>query len=129
MDSNIAEKINTAIEKSGLSPVKALTLAITNTCNLDCAHCWPESGTTVIQPPVSADRVKYIIETFVQLGIEELILTGGEPMTHPHWQRILQYCCTLAGLPRILLQTNGTLLTSAMARKLASPDYHKEGQA
>jgi len=71
----------------------------------------PESLFHDTAPPVPVDAIKKLIQEFILLGVEEICLTGGEPLTHPDWFEILSFACRQHDLHRVRLQTNGTLLT------------------
>jgi len=111
------------IIRAGLRPPKIVTLMITNGCNLSCLHCWPESRSCDTVPPVPANTLKRLIKEFVILGVEEICLTGGEPLTHPDWFEILSFACRQSGLNRVCLQTNATLLTEVDIDALGSTDF------
>jgi MoaA/NifB/PqqE/SkfB family radical SAM enzyme len=108
------------IKQTGLSPPRVVTVMITNGCNLQCRHCWPESSSRYISRPVSGDALKRLIRELADLQVEEICLTGGEPLTHPDWLEILSYSCSRPGLKRVSLQTNGTLLDEAAIKALRS---------
>ena len=107
------------ITKAGLKRPKALTLMLTNGCNLACRHCWPESVSKDEVFPVPATTLKEIIRQWSRFGLEEICLTGGEPLTHPEWLEVLRFACEQRDVKRVRLQTNGTLLTQKDAENLA----------
>ncbi|MBL7213154.1 MAG: radical SAM protein [Desulfobacteraceae bacterium] len=117
------EKLLENISRAGLAPPRILTLMITGGCNLRCRHCWPESDSFETARPVPVDTLGRLIKGFVQLGIEEVCLTGGEPLTHPDWFEILRFSATQAGLKHVRLQTNATLLTEVETGTLSSMDF------
>jgi len=96
---------------------------ITSGCNLRCRHCWPESHSSETARPVPVDILERLIKRFVQLGIEEVCLTGGEPLTHPDWFEVLRFSATQTGLKHVRLQTNATLLNEATIGTLGSMDF------
>ncbi|MCG6880061.1 MAG: radical SAM protein [Deltaproteobacteria bacterium] len=100
-----------SITRAGLNPPKMLTLMMTNNCNLNCRHCWPESLSHESMNPVPLKTLERLITDFCDLGAQEVCLTGGEPLTHPGWRELLCFACVQKGLERVHLQTNGTLLT------------------
>jgi len=109
-----------AIIRAGLRPPKIVTVMLTNGCNLSCLHCWPESRSWGTAPPVPAETLKRLIREFARLGVEEICLTGGEPLTHPDWFEILSFTCRQSGLTRVRLQTNATLLSDVDIENLGS---------
>ncbi len=116
-------KVLDSIIRAGLRSPKIVTLMVTNGCNLSCLHCWPESRSCGTAPPVPADTIRRLIGEFVLLGVEEICLTGGEPLTHPDWFEILSFACRQPGLNRVRLQTNATLLTEVDIEALGSIDF------
>ena len=124
MNQSTRERLLGGIRKAGLKPPKVLTLMITNGCNLKCRHCWPESLSHETVLPVPVESLKGLITGFGNLGVAEICLTGGEPLTHPDWREILRFACQQEGLKRVRLQTNGTLLTETDVKHLA--EIHKK---
>ena len=113
------------LQQSGLTPPRELTLAITQRCNLQCAHCWPEAGPEYIGSPVEISKIQRVITQWVDAGISEICLTGGEPLIHPQCQDLIAFCCRLPGLYQVRLQTNGTLLTKELARHFSGVEYSR----
>lgn len=114
------KKALNSIIRAGLRPPKIVTVMLTNGCNLSCLHCWPESRSWGTAPPVPAETLKRLIREFARLGVEEICLTGGEPLTHPDWFEILSFTCRQPGLTRVRLQTNATLLSDVDIENLGS---------
>lgn len=123
MDEATAEQIRTLMADAGLKPPGAPILMITDHCNLHCRHCWPDSGRPIKAPPVPLEQLQGMVRNFVLLGAEEICLTGGEPLTHPHWLDILIFSGTVSALKNVRIQTNGTLLTHKIVNTLASTDF------
>ena len=109
MDSEIVRRLT----RAGLEPPNTVTLAITNRCNLSCRHCCPGSGPDENAPVVPTTQVLRLIDDVVALGTEKLVITGGEPLTHPDWFNILTHACTRPGIDEVRLQTNAILITAA----------------
>ena len=117
------ERVLGHITRAGLRPPKMVTLMITNGCNLRCRHCWPKSRSSDVTPPVPVDTLRRLILELVDLGVEEICLTGGEPLTHPEWFEILDFSCRHPGFKKIIFQTNATLLTEADIKALRSISF------
>jgi radical SAM protein with 4Fe4S-binding SPASM domain len=124
MDDTEIRELKARMARVGLTPPKALALMITNDCNLHCRHCWPESRSRGTSPAIPAETLQGIIIGFVQLGVEEICLTGGEPLTHPDWLEIIRFSCAQPGLKRVRLQTNATLLTENDVEALGSTQFN-----
>ncbi|MFC1533610.1 radical SAM/SPASM domain-containing protein [Thermodesulfobacteriota bacterium] len=123
MDEKKRKTILRHITAMGLAPPRVLTIMITNGCNLSCRHCWPDSRCQDMAAPVPKEQLLRLIRSAVHLGLEEICLTGGEPLTHPHWFEVLRFACRLSGFKTVRLQTNATLLGMPEAKALASVDF------
>lgn len=114
------------IAAAGLLPPRALTVAITTTCNLRCQHCWLECGRDgAAAGLVGVPALQALVREFVALGGEELCITGGEPLTHPEWLELLEFCCRQPELQRVCLQTNATLIDADLASVLGGAAFAK----
>lgn len=108
------------LAEAGLKPPQAVTLAVTNRCNLSCRHCWPVSGPDEQAPVIPKNQVLRLIDGFVALGAEKIVITGGEPLTHPDWFDLLSFACNRPGVGEVRLQTNAILITPAHVDALLS---------
>lgn len=115
--------IREQIIQAGLQPPRAVTMMVTNGCNLQCQHCWPDSGPHPSIRPVHLDTLKRLIQELTQLPVEEICLSGGEPFTHPHWFEVVRYACHQPGVKRVSIQTNAILLGPAEIRALGTLDF------
>jgi len=89
---------------------------LTAGCNLNCVHCRGASTSSVPEGELTTEEAKHFIDEVVELGKPILILSGGEPLTRSDVFEIARYG-TDAGL-RVVLATNGTLLTPEIVKKL-----------
>ena len=99
---------------SGERPsLRYLLVHLTGRCNLRCAHCYAsEAG----EADLPFETLRRGFADFEEGGGLRLLLSGGEPLLHPDFSRIDEL---LPGLNvRAVMLTNGTLLTSALARRL-----------
>jgi radical SAM protein with 4Fe4S-binding SPASM domain len=113
-DSQLAE----LAESAGLRWPRALTLAITGSCNLRCRHCWVEAGLPGAAGHAPLGRALRIVDDFAALGGETIWLTGGEPLSHPDWPTILSHGLAQPSLRSVGIQTNGGLLDEANVSRL-----------
>jgi radical SAM protein with 4Fe4S-binding SPASM domain len=110
------------LDLAGLRPPRMLTLAITGACNLKCCHCWVKAGEATSHAHVEFRTVRRLLKEFAVLGGEGLRITGGEPLSHPHWLDILKYSRFL-GFKTITLQTNAMLLREEYLEPLRELDF------
>lgn len=68
-----------------------LRISITEHCNLRCTYCMPEEGIKLTPKPhlMTADEIVSIAETFVNLGVDKIRLTGGEPLIRKDAKEIM----------------------------------------
>ncbi|MDD4340395.1 MAG: SynChlorMet cassette radical SAM/SPASM protein ScmF [Syntrophales bacterium] len=113
------QKSNTTTPDDSYS-LHQLYFYLTGACNLRCRHCWIEP--TYIQdsetvPALNPGLFRSIIDEALPLGLTGVKLTGGEPLLHPEIDRIIETARD-SGV-RLLMETNGTLCTRELARKIA----------
>ena len=63
-----------------------LTIELTDMCPLNCKHCYVSKNKKLM---MDEDLIKKIIYQIKSLKIEQVQLTGGEPLLHPHFFEIL----------------------------------------
>jgi SynChlorMet cassette radical SAM/SPASM protein ScmF len=102
-------------------PLHTIYFYLTQGCNLLCRHCWinpkhQASGTTPHKelPP---ETFESIIQQAKALGLTAVKLTGGEPFLHSKFGRIIEI--VRKNNLRLILETNGTLCTSQIAREMS----------
>jgi MoaA/NifB/PqqE/SkfB family radical SAM enzyme len=91
---------------------------ITARCNNQCRHCW------ICLPPGHKDRSRELTFTEIEgivaearaLGTRSWVLSGGEPMLRSDFSEIFELVTHKA--VSYSLNTNGTLITPAIARQL-----------
>jgi cyclic pyranopterin phosphate synthase len=94
--------------------IRDLRVSLTDRCNFRCFYCLPH-GEPPIAPKeqmLSYEETEYVCDIFVELGIEKIRLTGGEPMMRRDIETIIQKLAALnsKGLQDLALTTNGYFL-------------------
>jgi cyclic pyranopterin phosphate synthase len=59
---------------------------------------------------LSFEEIARLAALFVQLGVEKMRLTGGEPLVRKHLERLIAKLSAIEGLKDLCLTTNGALL-------------------
>ena len=102
-------------------PLAEIYFYLTEGCNLRCRHCWImeelESGPQS-KAVLDLKLFESILEQARPLGLRAVKLTGGEPFLHPRIDRLLEII--QAAQLRLVIETNGVLLTPALAGLVAS---------
>jgi SynChlorMet cassette radical SAM/SPASM protein ScmF len=97
---------------------------LTEGCNLACRHCWLTPGFDTSgsrYPMLPAELFETAIREAKPLGLNGVKFTGGEPLLHPHFVKLLAIVRreNLA----LTIETNGLLCTPAIAAEIAkSPE-------
>jgi molybdenum cofactor biosynthesis protein A len=87
-----------------------LRISITEHCNLRCTYCMPAEGIALTPKPylMTADEIVAIAQTFVNLGVDKIRLTGGEPLVRKDAKAIVLRLGKLG--VNLTLTTNGILV-------------------
>lgn len=83
-------------------PIRDLRVSLTDRCNFRCFYCLPH-GEPPIAPKeqmLSYEEIEYVCDIFVELGIEKIRLTGGEPMMRRDIEQIIFKLAQLKELER-----------------------------
>lgn len=91
-------------------PTLNLRVSVTQRCNLRCPYCHKEGETGNPATEMSMDEILRMTRIGVDLGIERVKLTGGEPLIRPDILGIVDGIAKMQGVKDLSLTTNGTLL-------------------
>jgi heme b synthase len=127
---NIEGVLESIMEKISPSPIpsprgrgeesqhkpRMIAWEVTRSCNLNCVHCRAASSLGPYSGELSTEKCFKLIDEIAAVSSPVIILTGGEPLLRPDIFEIASYG-TNKGL-RMVMATNGTLITPAVARKM-----------
>ncbi|MCS7031752.1 MAG: GTP 3',8-cyclase MoaA [Gloeomargarita sp. SKYG116] len=90
--------------------IRKLRLSLTDRCNLRCRYCMPPdaeflSSDRYLQP----NEYRDIVAELAELGIQQVRLTGGEPLLRREFPEIVTALATIPTI-ELSLTTNGLLL-------------------
>lgn len=101
-------------------PLRDLRISVTDRCNFRCTYCMPRDVFDADYPfmPHSAllsfEEITRVVRTAMQLGVQKIRLTGGEPLLRKDIEKLVHMLAQLRtpeGKPlELTLTTNGTLL-------------------
>lgn len=100
-----------------------LRLSVTDRCNFRCTYCMPKEvfGRDHAFLPkseiLSFEELVRISRIFVDLGVEKIRLTGGEPLLRRDLPKLVEMLAGIPGLKDLTLTTNGSAL-AALAKPL-----------
>ena len=104
--------VNTVLRDSFGRVIRDLRVSLTDRCNFRCFYCLPH-GEPPIAPKeqmLSYEEIEYLCDIFVNLGIEKIRLTGGEPMMRRDIETIIAKLAKYKSRP----DTRGTLRDLAL---------------
>lgn len=90
------------------------TLELTYRCNLDCFYCYNDREKP--GKPLSLDQYELLLTDLARMQTLFLMLTGGEPMIHPHFFEIGAIARRLGFVVRV--RTNGHSLSPRNCKRL-----------
>jgi radical SAM protein with 4Fe4S-binding SPASM domain len=99
-----------------------VTIEITSRCNFKCKHCCNDSG-TINEKNLTEIEIKNIIDQMVEMKVDRLSLTGGEPFCDPNLFKYLEY--SKDKFSAIAIATNGYLITEEIVTKLQNHGVKK----
>ena len=86
---------------------------MTRRCNLNCIHCYSSSQNIRYSNELTTDEGKKLISDLASFGSPVLLFSGGEPMIREDLPELAEFAVD-QGM-RVVLSTNGTLLTRELA--------------
>ncbi len=98
--------------------IKNMRISITDKCNFRCTYCMPAEGLPWLAKAeiLSYEEIEHVVRVAVNMGIEQIRLTGGEPLVRRDVPALVRQLSRIEGLRSLSLTTNGILL-----KHLAAP--------
>jgi cyclic pyranopterin phosphate synthase len=99
-------------------PAKDLRISVTDRCNLRCTYCMPLDKYVWIEREeiLSFEEITRLTSLFIQLGIDDIRLTGGEPLVRHDLEVLVAKLSALSGLRDLSLTTNGIYLADQVEK-------------
>lgn len=100
--------------------IKSMRISITDKCNFRCTYCMPAEGLPWLKKAeiLSYEEIERVARVAVSIGIEQIRLTGGEPLVRRDVPELVRMLHQIEGLRSLSITTNGVLLKH-QARTLA----------
>jgi radical SAM protein with 4Fe4S-binding SPASM domain len=87
-------------------------------CNMTCPHCYAAAVSKPSPTDLSREEALRLLDELADCGVKVVIFSGGEPLMRPDLFDLLARARELGISPQ--LSTNGVLIDSAVARRLAA---------
>jgi cyclic pyranopterin phosphate synthase len=106
--------------------LRSLRLSVTDRCNIRCAYCMPEAEYTWLPRAhlLSFEELARLTRLFLQLGVDRVRLTGGEPLLRRHLPALVHQLASDPRVRDLALTTNGVLLAD-QAGALRAAGLHR----
>jgi GTP 3',8-cyclase len=93
-------------------PIGDVRVSVTDRCNFRCQYCMPAEGLPWLSRDevLTFEEIERLVRLAVEMGIEDVRLTGGEPLVRRDFPVLLGMLARLDGLEDLSLTTNGYLL-------------------
>jgi len=111
--------------------LRDLRVSVTDRCNFRCLYCLPETeaahnfyrgrwanlpdSTPIVRQwaprahILSFEEIERVVRLFVELGIQKVRLTGGEPLLRQETERLVRSVAKIDGIRDLAMTTNGFL--------------------
>ncbi len=100
----------TLVDKYGRR-ITYVRLSITDRCDFRCTYCMAEEMSFLPRDQVlSLEECLRVARVFVELGVNKLRITGGEPLVRRDAMWLIERLGTLPGLDNLVMTTNGSQL-------------------
>jgi cyclic pyranopterin phosphate synthase len=102
--------------------IKSMRISITDKCNFRCTYCMPAEGLPWLKKAeiLSYEEIVRIARVAVEIGIEQIRLTGGEPLVRREVPELVRQLRQIERLHSLSLTTNGILLKQQAAALAAA---------
>ena len=92
--------------------ISDLRVSVTDRCNFRCQYCMPADGLPWLARTeiLTFEEIERLIGLFVGLGVNDVRLTGGEPLVRRDFPQLVSMLARIDGLDDLSLTTNGYLL-------------------
>ena len=92
--------------------IRDLRVSVTDRCNFRCQYCMPTEGLPWLdrREVLTFEEIERLVGLLIRLGIEDVRLTGGEPLVRREFPTLVAMLSAIEGLRDLSLTTNGYLL-------------------
>ena len=92
--------------------IKSIRVSVTDKCNFRCTYCMPAEGLQWLgrDEILSFEEIARLVSVLARLGVDEVRLTGGEPLVRRDMPLLVEMLARIDGVRDLSLTTNGVLL-------------------
>jgi cyclic pyranopterin phosphate synthase len=102
--------------------ISDLRVSVTDRCNFRCQYCMPAEGLPWLERAdvLTFEEIERLVTLLAQMGVDELRLTGGEPLVRRDFPELAARLKRVPGLREVSVTTNGFLLERDAAALVAA---------
>jgi cyclic pyranopterin phosphate synthase len=102
--------------------ISDLRVSVTDRCNFRCQYCMPAEGLPWLERDevLGFEEIERLVRLFVRIGVDDVRLTGGEPLVRRGLPSLIKRLAAIEGLHDLSLTTNGYLLERDAAALVAA---------
>lgn len=89
---------------------------ITRKCNLQCVHCYNDSGPGKTSHEISTVEAKGVIDDLARFGVPSILFSGGEPLLRHDLFELMEHA--IGKGVHAVISTNGTLIDEKRAEQI-----------
>ena len=92
--------------------ISDLRVSVTDRCNFRCRYCMPAEGMKWLERSdvLSFEEIERLVRILAGLGVEDVRLTGGEPLARKDFPYLVSMLRGIEGIRDLSVTTNGYLL-------------------
>ena len=91
--------------------VDYVRISVTDRCDFRCVYCMAEDMVFAPRSEIlSLEEITLIAQAFVELGVSNIRLTGGEPLVRKGITQLVENIAALPGLKQLNMTSNGSQL-------------------
>jgi len=92
--------------------IRSVRVSVTDKCNFRCTYCMPAEGLEWLRRDeiLTFEEIARVVDVLARLGVEEVRLTGGEPLVRRDLPVLVGLLAEIEGVRDLSLTTNGVLL-------------------
>jgi cyclic pyranopterin phosphate synthase len=92
--------------------ISDLRVSVTDRCNFRCQYCMPAEGLPWLERSgvLTFEEIERVVALLADMGIEEVRLTGGEPLVRRGFPTLAAALAAVPGVKELSVTTNGFLL-------------------
>ncbi|MCE8031981.1 GTP 3',8-cyclase MoaA [Billgrantia tianxiuensis] len=97
--------------------VRYVRISVTDRCDFRCVYCMSEEMTFLPRAQIlTLEELGMVARAFVEMGVEKIRLTGGEPLVRRGIDQLIEQTSVLPGLRDLAMTTNGAGLVKHARR-------------